>query len=172
MIAHNWIVVICMLLLPHAVMAQQSYPMRPIRIVVPFAPGGGTDLLARLFGQRLTETYGQGVTIDNRAGAGGNIGAENVSKAPPDGYTLLLTSASIAVNVSLYPKLGYNLLRDFIPIAQLAPSPLILTVHPSVPARGVQELIKVSKTLKGGVNFEVVSTSVRTAMARPVTCLD
>lgn len=133
--------------------AAQNYPSKPIRIVVPFAPGGGTDLLARLFSQRLQETYGQPATVDNRAGAGGNIGAEIVAKAPPDGYTLLLTSASITVNVSLYQKLGYALQRDLVPISQMASSPLILTTHPSVPARSVKELVQISKTLKGGVNF-------------------
>ncbi len=131
----------------------QQYPTKPVRIVVPFAPGGGTDLLARIFAQRMQETYGQAFTVDNRAGAGGNIGAEIVAKAVADGYTLLITSASITVNVSLYPKLNYALQRDFIPISQIAASPLILTVHPSVPAKSVKELIALSKGVKGGVNF-------------------
>jgi tripartite-type tricarboxylate transporter receptor subunit TctC len=133
--------------------AAQNYPSKPFRIVVPFAPGGGTDLLARLFSQRLQETYGQAATVDNRAGAGGNIGAEMVAKSAPDGYTLLLTSASITVNVSLYPKLGYALQRDLVPVSQMASSPLILTTHPSVPARSVKELVQISKKLKGGINF-------------------
>jgi tripartite-type tricarboxylate transporter receptor subunit TctC len=131
----------------------QSYPAKPVRIVLPFAPGGGTDLLARIFAQRMQETYGQAFTVDNRAGAGGNIGAEIVAKAAPDGYTLMITSASITVNVSLYPKLNYSLQRDFIPISQIAASPLALTVHPSVPARSVKELVEVSKRIKGGLNF-------------------
>jgi tripartite-type tricarboxylate transporter receptor subunit TctC len=131
----------------------QSYPSKAVRIVVPFAPGGGTDLLARLFAQRMQETYGQAVTVDNRAGAGGNIGAEIVARAAPDGHTLLITSASITVNVTLYPKLNYSLQRDFIPISQLAASPLVLTVHPSVPVRSVKELIALSKRTKGGINF-------------------
>ncbi len=131
----------------------QSYPSKAVRIVLPFAPGGGTDLLARLFAQRMQETYGQAFTVDNRAGAGGNIGAEIVAKAAPDGHTLMITSASITVNVSLYPKLNYSLQRDFIPVSQLAASPLALTVHPSVPARNVKELIALSKRTKGGLNF-------------------
>src|SRR5262245_51264172 len=112
--------------------AAQTYPSKPIRIVVPFAPGGGTDLLARLFSARLLEWYGQAATVDNRPGAGGNIGAEIVARSPADGYTILFSTASLTVNVSLYPKLGYDLLRDFIPITQMAASPLVLTVHPSV----------------------------------------
>jgi len=131
----------------------QSYPAKPVRIVLPFAPGGGTDLLARIFAQRMQETYGQAFTVDNRAGAGGNIGAELVAKAAPDGYTLMITSASITVNVSLYPKLNYSLQKDFIPISQIAASPLALTVHPSVPAKSVKELIALSKKTKGGLNF-------------------
>lgn len=131
----------------------QTYPAKPVRIVLPFAPGGGTDLLARIFAQRMQDTYGQAFTVDNRAGAGGNIGAEIVAKAPPDGYTLMITSASITVNVSLYPKLNYSLQKDFIPISQIAASPLALTVHPSVPAKSVKELIALSKKTKGGLNF-------------------
>jgi tripartite-type tricarboxylate transporter receptor subunit TctC len=131
----------------------QSYPARPVRIVVPFAPGGATDVLARMFGQRLLEWYGQAGAVDNRPGAGGNIGAEIVAKAPPDGYTLMMSTASIAVNVSLYPKLGYDLRRDFIPVSQMASSPIVLTVHPSVPSRNVKELIELSKRTKGGLNF-------------------
>ena len=131
----------------------QNYPARPVRIVVPFAPGGATDVLARLFGQRLLEWYGQAGAVDNRPGAGGNIGAELVAKAPPDGYTLMMSTASIAVNVSLYPKLGYDLRRDFAFISQMASSPIILTVHPSVPAKSVKELVELSKKMKGGLNF-------------------
>jgi len=131
----------------------QTYPAKPVRIVLPFAPGGGTDLLARIFAQRMQETYGQAFTVDNRAGAGGNIGAEIVAKAAPDGYTLMITSASITVNVSLYPKLSYSLQKDFIAISQLAASPLAMTVHPSVPAKNVKELIALSKKTKGGLNF-------------------
>lgn len=131
----------------------QSYPAKPVRIIVPFAPGGGTDLLARIFAQRMQEAYGQPFTVDNRAGAGGNIGAELAAKAAPDGHTILITSASITVNVTLYPKLNYSLQRDLVPISQIAGSPLILTVHPSVPAKNVKELIALSKRTKGGINF-------------------
>ena len=131
----------------------QGYPTKPIRIVVPFAPGGGTDLLARLYAQRLLEWHGQAATVDNRPGAGGNIGAEIVAKSPPDGYTILFSTASLAVNVTLYPKLAYNLQRDFIPITQMAASPIVLVAHPSVPASSVKDLVQLSKKRKGGVNF-------------------
>jgi tripartite-type tricarboxylate transporter receptor subunit TctC len=150
---YRWVFAITISLLGVAPASAQTYPTRPVRIVVPFAPGGATDVLARLFGQRLLEWYGQAGAVDNRPGAGGNIGAEIVAKAPPDGYTLMMTTASIAVNVSLYPKLGYDLRRDFIPISQMASSPIILTVHPSVPAKSVKELIALSKKMKGGLNF-------------------
>jgi tripartite-type tricarboxylate transporter receptor subunit TctC len=131
----------------------QDYPSKPIRIVVPFAPGGGTDLLARLWAQRMIEWHGQSATVDNRPGAGGNIGAEVVARATPDGYTLLFSTASLAVNVTLYPKLAYNLSRDLIPVSLMASSPLVLTTHPSVPARTVKELVQISKQRRGGINF-------------------
>lgn len=131
----------------------QGYPTRAIRILVPFAPGGATDVLARMFAQRLQETYGQPATVDNRPGAGGNIAAELTARSNPDGYTLLLSTVSITVNVTLYSKLNYNLQRDFVPISQMASSPLVLAVHPSVPVRGVKDLVQLSKTVKGGLNF-------------------
>jgi tripartite-type tricarboxylate transporter receptor subunit TctC len=131
----------------------QEYPTRPIRIVVPFVPGGATDILARLLSQRFYEAFGQVTTVENRPGAGGNIGAEVVAKSPADGYTLLMTSASITVNVSLYPKLAYDVRKDLVPIVHVASSPLVLCVHPSVPVRTVKELVAVSKKRKEGLNF-------------------
>ena len=131
----------------------QEYPTRPIRIVVPFTPGGATDIIARLMAQRFYEAWGQVATVDNRPGAGGNIGADIVAKSPPDGHTLLLTSASISVNVTLYPKLPYDVRRDFIALTQIASSPIALSVHPAVPARNVKELVALSKSRKGGLNF-------------------
>src|SRR5258706_5938637 len=131
----------------------QEYPTRPIRIVVPFVPGGATDILGRLLAQRFYEAFGQVTTVENRAGAGGNIGAEVVAKSPPDGYTLLMTSASLSVNVTLYPKLAYDARKDLAPIVHVASSPIVLCVHPSVPARTVKELVAVSKKRKDGLNF-------------------
>ena len=139
------------LLAPAAV--AQEYPAKPIRIVVAFVPGGATDILARLLSQRFFEAFGQVVTVENRAGAGGTIGADVVAKSPPDGYTLLMTSASLAVNVTLYPKTPYDARKDLVPIVHVASSPIVLTVHPSVPARTVKELVAISKTRKEGLNF-------------------
>jgi len=131
----------------------QEWPQRPVRIVVAFVPGGATDILARLLSQRFNEAWRQPVTVENRAGAGGTIGAEQVAKSPPDGYTLLMTSASVAVNVTLYPKTGYDARKDLVPIVLVASAPLALTVHPSVPVRGVKELVALSKKRKEGINF-------------------
>jgi tripartite-type tricarboxylate transporter receptor subunit TctC len=131
----------------------QEYPTRTIRIILPFTPGGGTDLLARLLSKRFYEAFGQAAAVDNRPGAGGNIGADLAVKSPPDGYTLLMTTASLAVNVSLYSKLPYDARKDLIPITQVASSPLVLAIHPSVPARSVKELVALSKKRKEGLNF-------------------
>jgi tripartite-type tricarboxylate transporter receptor subunit TctC len=131
----------------------QEWPQRPIRIVVPFVPSGATDIIARLLAQRFNEAWRQTVTVENRAGAGGTIGAELVAKSPPDGYVLLMTTASMAVNVTLYPKTGYDARKDLVPIVLVASAPLALTVHPSVPARGVKELVALSKKRKEGLNF-------------------
>lgn len=131
----------------------QDYPVRAIRIIVPFAAGGGADTLARLLAQRWHESMGQAVIVDNRAGASGNIGAEVVAKSVPDGYTLMLSTASTAVNQTLYPKLPFDLRRDLIAISQMASSGIVLVSHPSVPVRNVKELVALSHKTKGGVNF-------------------
>jgi len=140
-------------LAPAAPAPAQEYPTKPIRIVVAFVPGGATDILARLLSQRFYEAFGQVVTVENRAGAGGTIGAEVVAKSPPDGYTLLMTSASLSVNVTLYPKTSYDARKDLVPIVLVASAPLVLVVHPSVPARSVKELVAVSKKRTEGLNF-------------------
>ena len=131
----------------------QEFPGRTIRVVVPFAPGGGTDVFARLLSVRLTEAFGQTVVVDNRAGAGGNIGTEIVVKSPPDGYTLLFVTASVAINPSLYSKLTFDVRKDLIAITQPGSTSSVLTVHPSVPARSPQEVVALSKRTKGGLNF-------------------
>jgi tripartite-type tricarboxylate transporter receptor subunit TctC len=131
----------------------QTYPAKSIRMVIPFAVGGGADILGRLFAQKLYQQTGQTVVADTRAGAGGNLGAEITAKAPADGYTVLFTTNSMAVNVSLYPKLNYNALTDLTPVALVAAVPLILTVHPSVPVRNVKELIALAKKKPNGLNF-------------------
>lgn len=126
----------------------QAWPNKPIRFVVPFAPGGPADIIARLVGQRLTETLGQPVIVDSRAGAGGNIGTAAVAKAPPDGYTALVTSSAFVVNVSLYANPGYDAGRDFIPISVVGSQPNVIVVHPSFPARNLGELLSIAKTGK------------------------
>jgi tripartite-type tricarboxylate transporter receptor subunit TctC len=123
----------------------QQYPVKPIRIVNGFAPGGPTDIYARLIGQKLSVVWGQQVIVDARPGASGNIGADHVAKSAPDGYTLFLPSFSIAVNPSIFPRLTYDVLRDFAPVIQYANVGHILLVHPSVPARSVQELVTLGK---------------------------
>lgn len=140
------------------VVAQQNWPTRPIRMIVPFATGGGTDIQARVFSTKLQPLLGQQIIVDNRTGAGGNIGAELVAKSAPDGYTVLFQSASLAVNATLYSKLNYNALRDFAPVLLVSSTPLILVVHPSVPASNVKTLIALAKARPGVFNFGSNST--------------
>lgn len=131
----------------------QNYPTRPVRIILPFAAGGGTDLLARLLAQRFTEALGQPTVVDNRPGAGGNLGAEFVAKAPADGHTLLFSTTSTAINVSLYPKLPFDIRKDFIAVSQVARSPMVVSTHPSVPARNLRELVELSRKTRDGLNY-------------------
>jgi tripartite-type tricarboxylate transporter receptor subunit TctC len=132
----------------------QAYPTKPIRIVVPFPAGGTTDVLARAAAQKLSESLGQPVVVDNRPGAGGNIGAELVAKSPPDGYTMLMgTVGTHAINPSLYPKMPYDHVRDFAPIILVAGVPNVLVVNPSLPVNSVQELIAYAKANPGKLNF-------------------
>lgn len=138
---------------PIALYAQQ-YPHRPIRLVVPFAPGGPTDILARAIGQKLTEKWGHQVVVDNRPGAAGNIGAELVAKAEADGYTLLMgTVATHGINPGLYKKLLFDAINDFSPITRVAAVPNILVIHPSVPINSVTELIAFAKEKPGKLNY-------------------
>lgn len=129
------------------------YPAKPIRLVVPFPPGGPTDVLARIVGTRLAERLGQGVIVDNKPGASGMIGADMVAKAAPDGYTLLANASIHVINPSLYAKPRYDAIADFAPISNLADVPLVLVVNPHVPARSVQELIALAKSAKPPLSF-------------------
>ncbi|MFN7753559.1 MAG: Bug family tripartite tricarboxylate transporter substrate binding protein [Pseudomonadota bacterium] len=131
----------------------QAWPTRPVRIIVPFAPSGVTDVVARLLAARYTEAWGQAFTVDNRAGAGGNVGAELVARAPADGQLLLFSTASLAVNPSLYAKLAYSPQRDLLPVTGVVSSPQVLVVHPSVPARSARELVALLRKRPGGLNF-------------------
>ncbi len=131
-----------------------SYPNKAIRLVVPFTPGGSTDILARAIGQKLTEAWGQPVVIDNVPGAGGAIGADKVAKASADGYTLLMGHiGTLAVNPSLYPNLPYDPVKSFAPVAWVARVPNVLVVHPSVPAKNVNELVALAKARPGQLNY-------------------
>ncbi len=121
----------------------QQYPTKPVRIIAPFAPGGGTDFIARLIAQKLTERLGQQVIVENKPGAGGNLGAEFAVKSAPDGYTLLLVAGSYTVNPSLY-KLSFDPVNDITPIIQLSQGPFVVAVHPSVPANNLKELIELA----------------------------
>src|SRR5687767_6336546 len=119
----------------------QTYPSGAIRIIVPFPPGGGTDILARSVAQKLNEAWGVSVIVDNRGGANGTIGAAAVAKAPPDGNTIIVVPSGFAVNPSIYKNLPFDAVRDFAPVTQLAASPLVLVVHPSFPPKSVKELV-------------------------------
>jgi tripartite-type tricarboxylate transporter receptor subunit TctC len=136
-----------------AFVGAQDYPTKPIRLIAPFAPGGATDLLARVIGQKISERFGQSVLIDNRVGASGNIGAEIVAKAAPDGYTLLMGGVPHAISMSLYRKLGYDFAKDLSPVAMIASFPSAIVLHPSLPARSIKELIALAKAQPGQLNY-------------------
>jgi len=131
----------------------QTYPVKTLRMVVPFAPGGGTDVIARHLAARMSESMKRPVVVDNRAGANGIIGTEIVARAPADGYTLLFVSSPHSVNPSLYAKLPYDTLRDFEPVSMAATSPYVLVIHPSLPVRNVKELIALAKTRPDQIDY-------------------
>jgi tripartite-type tricarboxylate transporter receptor subunit TctC len=136
----------------------QAYPSRPVRVIVPFAPAGTTDILARLIGQWLSERLGQQFVIDNRPGGGGNIGTEAVVRASPDGYTLLLVGAWNAINATLYDKLNFNFIRDIMPVASIGGVPYVMVINPSLPAKTVPEFIAYAKANPGRVNMASAGT--------------
>ncbi len=145
--------VACAALCAASVSAQQPYPSRPIRIVVPFAAGGPSDMLARTLAQKLQEAWGQPAIVDNRTGASGIIGADFVAKSAPDGYTLLLAQVGDTISMSLFSKLPYHFEKDFAPITLVGQTAFILVTHPSVPAQNVQELIALAKSIPGSLTF-------------------
>lgn len=140
-------------LLSAAPASGQNYPVKPVRFLVGFAPGGGTDIMARAVGQKLSEAFGQQVVVENRPGANGNIAGEAVARAPADGYTILMVAASHAVNGSLYRKMSYDPIKDFTAVIGVASVPLILNIHPSLPAKSVKELIALAKSRPGELTF-------------------
>ncbi len=133
--------------------AQDRWPTKPVRLVVPFGPGGTTDVIARMVGQKLAVLWGQSVVIENRAGAGGNIGADVVAKAPADGYTLLMASGSITINPHIYKRMLFDTKKDLVPITNVASGPMLVVVPDGSPAKSVKELIALAKSKPGSVNF-------------------
>ena len=131
----------------------QAFPAKPIRFLVPFSAGSGTDTIGRIVAVGMSQSLGQQLIVENRAGAAGNIGAELAAKSPPDGYTLFLVNMGHAANVTLYEKLPYDLVRDFAPVTQLASSPSMVVVHPSFPVKAMAELVKLAKARPGTVHY-------------------
>lgn len=129
--------------------AAQSYPAKPVRMIIPFPPGGPTDLMGRMAAERLSKAWGVQVVADNRAGAGGNIGFEQCAKSPPDGYTICMMTVAQAISPSVYSKLGYDPIKDFAHVTLMAVLPSLLTVHPSLPAKSVKELVALAKARPG-----------------------
>jgi tripartite-type tricarboxylate transporter receptor subunit TctC len=147
------VVAIIVLTLSACIAGAQTYPSKPVRVIVPFPPGAGADITARIFTPRLAEALGQQFIVDNRAGAAGHIGAEIAAHTPPDGYTLLLTPASIVISRTLYTKLNYDIEKDLEPIALVASAPFVLVVHPSLPVHNVKELIALAKAKPGELYY-------------------
>lgn len=145
-----------------------QYPTRPVRLIVSFPPGGGTDIIARTLGQRLAEGIGQPVVIDNRGGAGGNLGAEIAAKAAPDGYTLFIGAGTHAINMTLYEKPGYDLVKDFSPVALVASIPYTLVSNTSVAARSIQDFVKLAKDKPGQLNYSSAGSGTGTHLAMEI----
>jgi len=150
-VAISTVALVC--LLPSHGIAQQAFPMKTVRLVSPFAAGGSTDLLARLFQPKLSAAWKQAVIVENRAGAAGNTGADAVAKAPPDGHALLICASNIAINPSLYQRMPFDTLRDLAPVALIGKAANVLIVHPSLPARSVQDLMKLAKSRPGELQY-------------------
>ena len=143
----------------------QGYPVKPVRLIVASSAGSNPDVLARIVAAGMTQVLGQQVVIENRAGAGGNIGAEVAARAPADGYTLFVIHTNHPINTALNPKLGYDIFTDFAPITQLAASAFVLVVHPSLPARSVQELVSLARARPGAIPFSSAGTGSGTHLA-------
>jgi tripartite-type tricarboxylate transporter receptor subunit TctC len=145
--------------------AQEPWPARPVRLIVPFAAGGATDVVARMLGQKLSVRWGQPVVIENRAGAGGNLGADMVAKSPGDGYTLLFASGSIAINPHIYKRLPFDTEKDLVPITNVASGPMLVVVSERSPVKNVKELVALAKSKPGTVNFGSAGVGSQVHMA-------
>src|SRR5438105_2347197 len=149
-------ILIAALLVASTASLAQTYPSKPIHIIVPYPAGGTSDILARTIGQRLSESFGQPVIVENKPGANGNVGADLVAKAPADGYTLLLADiGALVISPSVYPALPFDPVKDFAPVTMVAYSPHILVVHPSVPVASLKELVELAKSKPGKLNFAI-----------------
>jgi tripartite-type tricarboxylate transporter receptor subunit TctC len=151
MIARLVALVLCSVVM--AAGAQEPYPSRPVRFILPFPPGGGTDILGRVIAERLSANLGQPVVVENRGGAGGNVGAEAAARSSPDGYTLVLAAPSLAISPSLYSKLNYDPVKDFAPVSLVATVPNVMITDTSVEAKTLQEFIALARSRPGGMNF-------------------
>jgi tripartite-type tricarboxylate transporter receptor subunit TctC len=158
------LVLLASLMVPTSAGAQ-SYPNRPVRLVVPFPPGGPADALGRVLADQLNKTWGQPVIIENRGGAGGNLGAEVVARAAPDGYTLLLNASSHVINASLYERLPYDPIKDFTPVSEVASYMLVLVVHPSVAATSLKEFVALAKSTQDGLSVANAGLGTPTHLA-------
>lgn len=159
------VIVACLAPCAHAQRATDAYPNRPLRFIVPFAPGGGNDIIARTVGAKLTEAWGQQVVVDNRGGAGGNIAGELAARSLPDGYTLFMLNSANLIAPSLYRKIAYDPLRDFAPITLIASSPFAIVLHPEVPARTLTDLITLAKAKPGTLTFASGGNGAATHLA-------
>lgn len=139
--------------LPLAAPAQDAWPSKPVRLIVPFAPGGSTDVIGRMLGQKLSALWGQPVVVENRGGAGGNVGADVVAKSPGDGYTLLMASGSVTINPSLYKKMPFDTRKDLLPVTNVAQGPMLVVVQDGSPYKTLKDLIGAAKAKPGSVNF-------------------
>ena len=153
------------LLLTGASALAQSWPVKPIRMVIAFPPGGPTDIVSRVIAQQLSQQLGQSVVVDNKPGAGGNIAAELVAKAPADGYTIFYNTSAIVIAPALYGKVNYDTLNDFAPVALTASVPLVLVVHPQLPAKNVKEFIELARAKPGQLNYSSSGTGTITQLA-------
>ena len=152
-------------LAPVAALAQAAWPAKPVRVVVPYPPGGPTDIVGRVIAQKLSEQTGQPFVVENRPGAGANIGAEAVARAAPDGYTLLVATTGHAVNATLFKSPGYRVLQDFVPVSQLTAGPLVVVVNPSLPARNMRELAALARERPGMLAYASSGNGASTHLA-------
>ncbi|MGQ0524829.1 MAG: tripartite tricarboxylate transporter substrate binding protein [Betaproteobacteria bacterium] len=148
----------------------QPYPAKPIRVIVPSGAGGSVDTLARLVGQKMSASLGQQVVVENRSGSGGVIGTEIAARSAPDGYTLLMAYGSHVVNPTLYPKLPYDTIKDFLPITQVAVQPLLVNVHPALPAKSIKELVALAKARPGQLNYGSAGSGSGGHLATEIQC--